>query len=68
MSAPAVAVWNRCRDCRATFGEPSYSEGPKTRNPETGIEDVRGALPWFQCPECLSRNIEPIQEDARPAT
>jgi len=53
----------RCRDCQAEFQEPSYSEGPKTVNPETGVEDVRGALPWFMCPNCLSRNIEP-----RPAS
>lgn len=60
-AAPAPATWNRCRDCGATFGEPSFSEGPKTVDPKTGIENVRFALAWFMCPECLSRNIEPIQ-------
>jgi hypothetical protein len=50
----------RCLDCQAEFPEPSYSEGPKTVNPATGVEDRRGALPWFLCPTCLSRNIEPI--------
>ncbi len=59
-AAPTPATWGRCRDCQATFAEPSYSEGPKTVNPATGVEDLRGALPWFMCPECLSRNIEPL--------
>ncbi len=58
----------RCRDCQATFSEPSFSEGPKTINPATGVEDLRFSLAWFLCPTCLSRNIEPIQEDARLAT
>lgn len=50
----------RCRDCRAEFDEPTFSEGPKTVDPTTGIESVRFALAWFQCPACLSRNIEPV--------
>ncbi len=50
----------RCRDCGAEFAEASYSEGPKTMNRKTGVEDVRGARAWYQCPECLSRNIEPV--------
>ncbi len=49
----------RCRDCGADFREPTFSEGPKTINRTTGVEDVRFALAWYQCPECLSRNIEP---------
>ena len=50
----------RCRDCRAEFAEPTFSEGPKTIDSKTGIQNVRFALAWYQCPECLSRNIEPI--------
>lgn len=50
----------RCRDCRAKFAEPTFSEGPKTIDSKTGIQNVRFALVWYQCPECLSRNIEPI--------
>lgn len=60
MSAPAPAVWNRCRDCQATFAEPSFSEGPKTVDQESG-QVIRFAFAWFMCPECLSRNIEAIR-------
>ena len=50
----------RCLDCRAEFDEPTFSPGPKTVDPTTGIENVRFARAWFQCPACLSRNIEPV--------
>ena len=49
----------RCRDCQAEFAEPSFSEGPKTTDPATGIESVRFAQAWFMCPERFSTNIEP---------
>ncbi len=58
----------RCRDCGAIFEEPSFSEGPKTKNPETGVEDVRFAQSLFMCPECLSTNIREDPGDARLAT
>jgi hypothetical protein len=50
----------RCLDCRAEFLEPTFSEGPKTVDPTTEIENVRFARAWFQCPACLSRNIAPV--------
>ena len=49
----------RCLDCRAEFREPTFSEGPKVW--DDGLQAVvRFRLAWYQCPACLSRNIEPI--------
>ena len=49
----------RCRDCRAEFAEPTFSEGPKVWD-EDLQNVVRFRLAWYQCPACLSRNIEPM--------
>jgi hypothetical protein len=51
----------RCLSCGAEFDEPSFSEGPKTVNPDTGIEDVRFALAKCLCPECLSDQLRPTR-------
>jgi hypothetical protein len=49
----------RCLHCDANFRKPSFSEGPKTVNPDTGVEDVRFKLSKCLCPECLSDHIRP---------
>jgi hypothetical protein len=49
-----------CRACDRDFDKPSFSEGPKTNNPATGVEDLRFALAKCLCPHCLSENIEPV--------
>jgi len=49
-----------CLACDASFYKPSFSEGPKTVNPDTGVEDVRFKLAKCLCPECLSSHIEPV--------
>jgi hypothetical protein len=46
-----------CHACGARFDKPSFSEGPKTLDPETGIESVRFAEARHLCPECLSPGI-----------
>ena len=46
-----------CRDCLQVFERPSFSEGPKTKNPETGVEDVRFAQSRVMCPFCMSQRI-----------
>ncbi len=49
-----------CLACDRDFDKPSFSEGPKTKNPETGVEDVRFKLAKCLCPHCLSSHIEPV--------
>jgi len=49
----------RCRDCGHVCDEPSFSEGPKVVDTETGrVERFREIL--YLCPMCLSTNLEPI--------
>ena len=59
MGEPARMDGFRCMDCDADFREPSFSEGPKTKNPVTEIEDVRFALSKCLCPECMSERVRP---------
>lgn len=51
----------RCLDCEATFRKPSFSEGPKTVDPETEVESVRFKLSKCLCPECRSGRIKPTR-------
>lgn len=48
----------RCKDCDHVCAEPSFSEGPKTTNPDTGIVE-RFMQCLNKCPKCLSTNLEP---------
>ena len=57
----------RCQSCRAEFRTPSFSEGPKTKDPETGVESVRFAASLNLCPECMSHRIAPIPQVRQPA-
>ncbi len=57
MSASIEPSW-LCNVCAAVFSKPSFSEGPKTMNPATGVEDLRYAQALLLCPECLSPNIQ----------
>ena len=47
-----------CHNCRSRFAEPSFSEGPKTKDPETGVESVRFEKSRLLCPVCLSPHID----------
>jgi ribosomal protein L37AE/L43A len=57
------AGW-RCRECRAEFPTPSFSEGPKVVDQET-LEVRRFTQALHLCPECLSPNItqEPRRQE-----
>ncbi len=55
-----------CLSCSEEFREPSFSEGPKTKNPETGVEDVRFKLSQCLCPHCMSANIRPVAPGDQP--
>lgn len=52
----------RCLDCEADFRKPSFSEGPKTVDPETEVESVRFKLSKCLCPQCLSERIRPTKD------
>jgi ribosomal protein L37AE/L43A len=54
-----------CRNCGARFAEPSFSEGPKTVDSETG-EVVRFRQARSLCPACLSDRIN-VPEELRGA-
>ncbi len=55
-----------CLSCSEEFREPSFSEGPKTKNPETDVEDVRFKLSKCLCPHCMSDNIRPVAPGDQP--
>ncbi len=60
------ARW-RCLNCRSNFEEPSFSEGPKTKDPATGVESVRFQKSRLICPVCFSPKIEkPVELAPRP--
>lgn len=51
-----------CLDCDLETGDPSFSEGPKTTDPKTGIQSVRFKLSRFLCPFCFSPRLKPVEE------
>lgn len=51
------ARW-RCRNCRSTFENPSFSEGPKVVDQET-LEVIRFRHSRLICPVCFSPAIDP---------
>ena len=55
-----------CDDCGQETANPSFSEGPKTTDPATGVESVRFKLARHLCPSCLSPNIKPIPAVDQP--
>ncbi len=55
----------RCLNCRATFAEPSFSEGPKKVDPDT-LQVVRFSEARSICPSCFSPRITPVHNDAQP--
>jgi len=63
----APGLW-RCRKCLSTFAEPSFSEGPKTKHPETGVESVRFKKSRLLCPVCFGLDLQPPALAEHPAT
>lgn len=60
-------LW-RCRNCRSTFDKPSFSEGPKVVDQETG-QVVRFTQARHLCPVCLSPDLRiPDALAEHPAT
>jgi len=57
----------KCWDCHREFDTPSFSEGPKVENKETGkVERFTEAC--SMCPHCLSTNIKPLKRRRTGAT
>ena len=53
----APGLW-RCRGCRSTFAEPSFSEGPKVVDQVT-LEVIRFTQARHLCPVCFALDLQP---------